>query len=318
MQVKINADSGMRPFIQFCCVALVLVVLFFVHLPSVFAANLLGISSDGSVFSIDESDGSGGVLGSSGFAGVNSLARSSSGQFVGVSRGLLDPTATLFAVDPATGLGTGITGLDFGKDIDVSVRALTFSDEKLFAINNGGGRFSTIGADDLYEVNGSGAGTLIGSTGFTGIQGLTTGPDGKLYAWDLGSFDPADGKGLLIIDPATGAGADLDSAFGETEGVEIQTLAFSPTGKLYGGKDSLYLIDPATGATTLVGSGNYADIRGFEFLSGTGQGNGNGNSGNPGQQPYAPTPEPAGLILAGMAAAGSVARSRRRKSARVF
>jgi PEP-CTERM motif len=301
----------MRRLIACVRAVLVLAALFCVNLPSVFAANLLGISGDGSVFSIDETDGSGSLLGSSGFAGVNSLARSSTGQFVSVSRGVLDPNATLFAVDPATGLGTGLANLDFGKDIDISVRAMTFADDRLYAINNGGGRFSTLAPDDLYVVNGSGAGTFIGSTGFTGIQGLTTAPDGKLYAWDLGSFDPADGSGLLIIDPASGAATDLDSTIGETEGVDIQTLAFGPDGKLYGGRDSLYLIDPATGSTTLVGSGNYADIRGFEFLAAPNQ-EPVGNGGKPGQPPYAPTPEPSGLILAGLALAGSVARSRKK------
>ncbi len=290
---------------------LALVAAVFVSLPSAFAASLLGISSDGSVFSIDQSDGSGSSIGSSGFAGVNSLARSSSGQFVAVSRGLLDPAATLFSVDPATGLGTGLVNLDFGKDVDVSVRALTFADDKLYAINNGGGRFSTTGADDLYLVDTStGAGTLIGNTGFNGVQGLTTGPDGKLYAWDLGSFNPDDGSGLLLIDPTTGVGADVDGSIGETDGGDIQTLAFSSDGKLYGGRDALYLVDPSTGAATLVGSGGYADIRGFESFSDAGAGSGNGNK--PGEPPFAPTPEPGGLILAGLALIGSITRSRKK------
>ncbi len=212
-------------------------------------------------------------------------------------------------MNPATGAGTGLVNLDFGKDIDVSVRALTFADDKLYAINNGGGRFSTTGADDLYLVDAStGAGTLIGNTGFNGVQGLTTGPDGKLYAWDLGSFNPDDGSGLLLIDPTTGLGADVDGSIGETDGVDIQTLAFGSDGKLYGGRDALYLVDPSTGATTLVGSGGYGDIRGFESFASNdpGQGNGNGKPGEP------IVPEPSGLILASLALAGTTVRSRKR------
>ena len=47
----------------------------------------------------------------------------------------------------------------------------------------------------------------------------------------------------------------------------IQSLAFSPSGVLYGARDQLYSISTATGATTAVGAGGYGDVRGIEFMT---------------------------------------------------
>jgi hypothetical protein len=271
------------------------------------AGSLLGVSWDGTVSQINETDGTGSTVGQSGFGGVNALARNSAGQFIAVSHSILDPASTAFAINPTTGVGNAPTTLDFGQ-AESSVRGLTFAQGTLYAINNGGGRFSTTGPDDLYVIDlATGQASLIGNTGFVGIQALTTGPGGQLYGWDVGTSG-LDGSGLLLLDPATGAAADLDSTIGETDGVDIQTLAFSPEGKLYGGKDALYLIDPASGSTTLVGSGGYSDVRGFEFF--------------PASQPQDPAPrgsdteaapEPSSLILLGFGLLGSSLRLRQRR-----
>ncbi len=243
------------------------VFVFFCMSATVEAASLLGVSWDGTVSRIDESNGTGETVGDSGFEGVNALARSAFGQFFATSRGLSDQSTNLFTINPLNGAGTQVVVLDFGAGIDSSVRGLTFSSsDALYAINNGGGRSSTIGLDDLYALDiATGQATLVGNTGLQGIQALTTGPNGKLYGWDVGTT-ALDGRGLILLDPSTGVAADISDAIGETDGVDIQTLAFNSTGKLYGGQNALYEIDPSNGATTLIGSGGYADVRGFEFL----------------------------------------------------
>ncbi len=230
------------------------------------AADILGVAWDGVVSQLDASDGTGQTAGSSGFSGLNSLARSSAGEFFSVAGDAFASTSTLISIDPLSGLGTSIATVTLGAD-EVSVRGLAFSPgDVLYAVNNGGGKFSTTDPDALYTIDRStGTGTLIGSTGFAGIQALAFAPDGTLYGWDLNPS--VTGAGLVIINPLTGTATDVDAAVGEG-GVDIQSVTFAPDGTLYGGRNSLYTIDPSSGSTSLVGSGGYADLRGIEWLTG--------------------------------------------------
>ncbi|MBI4340816.1 MAG: PEP-CTERM sorting domain-containing protein [Candidatus Omnitrophica bacterium] len=251
------------------------------------AATILGVSWEGSVVSIDSSSGSSSSVGSSGFSGLNSLARSSTGQLITVAgHPLLTTDSTLVDINPSTGAGTSlgtITGLPAG-----TIRAAAFSSsDVLFAIANGGGPFSTTEADDLYTINlSSGVPTLIGNTGFAGIQGLAFAPDGTLYGWDVTS--DFTGAGLIALNPSTGSGSDVNALVGEA-GVDIQALAVASDGTLYGARNTLYLIDSTTGSPSAVGSGGYPDVRGIEVL---------GRSNGP--PPTSPIPEPATWWLLGL------------------
>lgn len=104
----------------------------------------------------------------------------------------------------------------------------------------------------------TGAGTVIGSTGFGIIDGLAFDPlTGTLYGSDSTNFL------LLTLDPATGARTVIGSL-----GDPVFGLAFDPnTNTLYGsnvGTGDLIIIDPATAATVSVGAMG-ANVSGLAF-----------------------------------------------------
>lgn len=223
-------------------------------------ADIIAIEFGGAVVDIDSSTGAATPVGPSGVNGaLNAMARDGGGTLYSAGATGLNNDTNLYTLDALTGLATDVANLSFGAEV-VSVRGMAFSAaDTLFAVNNGGGLTSTGVTDNLFTVNTTtGVGTLIGATsGFMGIQGLAFSPLDMLFAWDVGA-------GLLTIDPLTGVATDVNPAVGST--ANIQTLAFAPDGTLYGASNDLFTIALATGATTLVGSGGYTDVRGMEFL----------------------------------------------------
>jgi hypothetical protein len=214
-------------------------------------ATLVGCNQSGSPFKIDHTSGTGTSIGPIGFATTNSLARDASGT-------LYSAPFALITINPQTGAGT------FVRDLQPSspdIRALAFSPANvLFGIRNGGGLGGTTTPDDLVTIDvPSGAVTLVGNTGRAGLQALAFSAGGTLYGWDLG-------YGLVTINPATAAATLVNPAVVPGSVVDIQSLAFAPDGTLYGASDELYRVDTSNGATTLVGSGGYTDLRGIEFL----------------------------------------------------
>lgn len=214
-------------------------------------ATLLGCNQSGSLFKIDHTSGTGTSIGPIGFATTNSLARDASGT-------LYSAPFALITINPQTGAGT------FVKDLQPSptdIRALAFSPANvLFGIRNGGGAGDTTTPDDLVTIDvSSGAVTLVGNTGRAELQALAFSAGGTLYGWDFG-------YGLVKINPATAAATLVNPAVVPGSVVDIQSLAFAPDGTLYGASDELYRVDTSNGATTLVGSGGYTDLRGIEFL----------------------------------------------------
>ena len=111
----------------------------------------------------------------------------------------------------------------------------------------------TTPASNLYTINpDTGATTSVGSIG-KAITGLAVdGTDGKLYGVTAGVQLDGSARDLLSINPATGASTVIGSL-----GVnEIEDIAFSPLGQLYGWNetgDDLYRINKATGAIEKVG-----------------------------------------------------------------
>lgn len=260
------------------------------------AATILGVSWDGSVYSVDSSTGGQSSVGSSGFNGLNSLARNQAGQFYSVAgHPLFDTQSTLLRINPSSGAGTSVstlTGLAAG-----SVRALAFSSsDVLFAIVNGGGPTAIGVADDLYTINlSSGISTLIGSTGYTGVQALSFSADGTLFGWDVTQ------AGLLALDTATGAGSPVSAQpdFGQND---IQSIAFGPDGNLYGARFNLFAIDTSSSSLAQIGGDVLSDLRGIEFLA------------SPNPFPAAALPEPASAVLLGigmLVAAGLRVRKKR-------
>jgi hypothetical protein len=216
-------------------------------------ADILAVSFSGEVVDINSVTGAATLLQSSG-PSFNSLARQGDTYWSVVTFG-----GQLSTIDANTGLATVGPALT-GVGSETSIRGLAYGAGALYGLQNTGGATS-VGPDSLVRINtATGATTVIGATGFTGLQGLAISADGTAYGWDIGA-------GLVTIDLATGAASDVSAA---GAGGDIQTLAFSPGGVLYGGRSSLFTIDTSSGDTTFVvnfsGATN-GDVRGFEFTT---------------------------------------------------
>ncbi|HEX5051275.1 MAG TPA: hypothetical protein VFZ65_05850 [Planctomycetota bacterium] len=215
--------------------------------------DMIGVSFGGASYALSSATGTGALLGSSGLSGLNSMARIGSAIYSVTNGGVLA------LIDPVTGAGIPLVATSPSLN---SVRGLaTDPNGVLYAVQDGG---STTIPDILYIIDPStGNATLIGATApYSGLQGLAFDAAGTLYAWDVGTGNGI-GQGLVVVDPTTGSAFDVNPAVGNA--VDVQCLAVSPGGTLYGARSSLYTIDGLTGVATLVGSGGYTDLRGVEF-----------------------------------------------------
>lgn len=212
-----------------------------------FAANdMVGVNFNGDIYKIDSAAGTAFLVGPSGFGALNSAATLGGFAYTADGTGLVRIDPTTFIASRAV----NFSGLSY-----YSLRGMAFSAAgECFVIQNGGSAGSTDVPDELYKLNiATGTFTFVGTTSsFVGIQGLDFAPNGTLYAWDI--FN-----GLLKIDPNTGAATDVSGVGGDGS---IQTIAFGANGTLYGGRDNWFSIDTATGATTLISSGQMNDVRG--------------------------------------------------------
>lgn len=142
----------------------------------------------------------------------------------------------LSSLDTATGTPTslGTTGLSGWQDITFDATTNSF-----LAVNQD---------DTLHRIDFAGNATLIGSTPAAYLlTAMTMSPQGVLYAIDFfgtGTFG--------ILDPGTAAFTPIGNAV-----TGIQGMAWDPaTNLIYAANtndDSLYIIDPSTGAASLVG-----------------------------------------------------------------
>lgn len=101
---------------------------------------------------------------------------------------------------------------------------------------------------------GTGAVTIVGSMG--------------VVMWDI-AFDPlgnlfgTNGTSLYRIDKSTAVATPVGSL-----GATITSLVFNPSGALYGSGNSLYSINPGTGAATLIGGSAYGFSGDLSFAGG--------------------------------------------------
>jgi hypothetical protein len=214
-------------------------------------ATLVGCSITGGIFTIDPATGTGASVGTSNVNGLNSLAADASGTLYSVSG-----VTPLVTIDPQTAVATTVTALQPSTD----VRDLAFSSSGvLFAIRDGGLTNGVFDPDDLVTIDrATGAVTVVGSTGRGTLQALAFSPCGTLYGWDVS-------YGLVMINTATGAATLVDPAAVAGTAADIQGLTFAPDGTLYGAREALFRVDASSGATTLIGSGGYSDVRGIAF-----------------------------------------------------
>ena len=114
----------------------------------------------------------------------------------------------------------------------------------------------------LYVVDsGTGASTLVGPYGVTGVLAQAFSPDGSLYAiYNSGSASAH----LATVDIHTGAATPI----GSPAGVPLEAMAFAPDGTLYAGNfntNNLYTINLSTGAPTLVGALGFTGIMDMDW-----------------------------------------------------
>lgn len=210
-----------------------------------FPRDLIAVTFGGTAVALDSRTGLGEALGATGRTGHNCTARVGRQIYTVEVVGGGTPQRFLNLIDDVTGQATRTVAIT--RDL----RGLApGGSNSLLAITENGTN------DQLVRVSiSSGTITVIGSTGFSGLQGLTL-HGNTFLAWDVNA-------GLVRVDHLTGAATDVNPAVG-TGGAGVQFLTSMTDGRLLGGHNSLYLIDPTTGAVTLRGSGQYNDLRGAE------------------------------------------------------
>lgn len=211
-----------------------------------FPQDLLCLNFSGNAFGMNSRAGHGTLLGATGRTGYNGAARVGNSIYACAQVGTLPPLQFfLDRIDDDTGQATRL----FPLSMDLRGMAGT-ANGTLYAVAQGSP------SDTLVRVNVSnGAITVVGPIGFSAVQGLTE-RSGRLYGWDLTA-------GLLQINANTGAGTDVNPSIG-TNGVAIQFLTTMVDGRLIGGQNTLYEVDPATGVPDHLGSGQYNDLRAGE------------------------------------------------------
>jgi len=144
----------------------------------------------------------------------------------------------------------------------VFTAALVEAAEFVYGTNSADDGLSTINVS-------TGAVTLIGrldpdvETFTTPIAMAVRPSDQTLFVWNNSNPDGV----LLTVDPCTGDASRVSEATAD-QGT-LQALAFSPGGTLYGLETNLYQIDPATGVKTLIAGPLGIRVFGADFVGST-------------------------------------------------
>lgn len=211
------------------------------------AQDLIATSFQGLTYAIDSRTGVGQSIATNGVS-CNAMARKGSDLWVSEQSGATaNRQHHLGRLDEQTGAVTRVFS-NIGQDLTGLATTGTFG--LILGIVN------DAPLDRLVQVHvNTGVVTNLGSTGFPQIQALTL-MAGQFYGWDL-NF------GLLRIDHLTGQATDVNPTLGNG-GADIQFLCAMSDGRLLGGRNSLYEIDPTTGVLTLIGGSGFSDLRGAE------------------------------------------------------
>lgn len=222
------------------------------------ATTGIGVTFTGQVFLIDVVNGTTILIGSSGINDLNSLARDPLGDFITATGGTSTQPATLRRVNTQTGALTTVGSIA----VQGSVRGLAYDGEgALFVLSDSPGN------DKLWRIApGSTTPVLIGATGFGSLQALCMSPEGRLYAWDVSPNLSTAGKGLIEIDPRTGAGVDPFPAATSFE--SIQSLAFDSVGRMFAVGSRFFQVNRKDGGLGNAGTHGGLDFRGIEFPDG--------------------------------------------------
>ncbi len=160
---------------------------------------------------------------------------------------VVDPTSTLYTIDPATASAKTV-----GPVMIANVTDIAFHGPTLYGVS-----FSQLLKLDPE----TGKGKVVGPTGFT-TNGLAVASDGTIYA--------AGATQLATLNPVTGAGTAAPGAYGP--GLSSSgDLAFDSNDVLFGalnsgGSVSLAQIDRTSGAATLIGSTGLSTVYGLAFF----------------------------------------------------
>lgn len=200
--------------------------------------------------------------------------------------------SALLTVNPATGAISSSATIRSVTGAPVPIVSLAWDPANHNLYGNTAVGFGDINADQLFQIDPiTGAASLIGTIGFTRVYALGFDQTGKLFGISNTSAD------LINISIGTGVGSliapvTLTGAF---------DLAFRPEdNKMFvadSGSFSLYTMNPATGASTLVGgygAGSTNNVVGLAFLGAV------------------PEPGTIGLVLCGLALVGLGAGTRLR------
>jgi len=251
------------------------------------ASTLYGTAFAGltPLYTLDQGTGALGTVGDTGAMAIGDLTSDTrAGSFTLWGMRIADNE--LVTLDAATGAVTGSVALDSNDDM-VSI-AFDAVSGRLY-----GNTSVSFGAafDALYEIDPTtGATSFIGRILFQDVFALAFDQTGQLF----GIADATDE--LITISTATGNGAlvgsvDVGFAFDIASRPEDNVMFLSDSGTT-----SLYRIDTATGATTLVGPyGAAANIAGLAFGPGA----------------AVPVPGSLGLAALGLVALGAQVRRRR-------
>jgi PEP-CTERM motif len=210
-------------------------------------AALIGIGSDGNLYSVSESTATLTLIGNAGNAGAwADITFAPGGTLYGFTDSAATPT--LYTLNPATAATTAIGPLNAGAFVFEG--ALTISPGgTAYAMN--GGRNSNA---QLFTLNlTTGAATSLGVvTGATDVNGFVYRSDGKLVGLDDNT------NSLIVIDPGTLTATTLaatPTTVGPIGGLTIDNGVgyYATTVNAASGGD-LYSFDLFTGASTLIGS----------------------------------------------------------------
>lgn len=218
-----------------------------------FAQDMIGVTFQGAVVRLDSTTGAVTPL-ASGQIGKNSLACTSDNRFWTTVRSgttVANFQYHLALIDPFT----GAESLPFGNANVGDIRAMAGNfTGQLFGVRDTGG------IDELVRFDlQTGAVTVIGPTGFTGIQAMDFTSAG-LRAWDINA-------GLLLLSAQTGLATDPFPSVSGPAG--MQFLATDPaTNQTFVGRDTLHAVSTQTGvATFAVTFAGSPDVRGAAFTT---------------------------------------------------